>query len=150
MQPSLSRSHDQESLSILTENLLAVHRRALERVPQTVQTAMEAMEATLALERVLTLRAHLSLLLALADGALGGPRAAEVPAPLRAAVLLARGKVLGELDRVPESRADLEQALALAGGASDASLARDIVCERARLALRVISGDSRGEAGGWG
>lgn len=107
------------------ENLLAVHRRALSR-QHSVETATEAMEATLALERVLFLRGPYPILLALLNGVLDGPHASEVAAPLLAAVLNARGKVHRESGRASMAQADLERALALAEAASEASLVGDI------------------------
>jgi predicted ATPase len=114
------------TLSAETENLLAVHRRALGHAPQSTETATEAIEATLALEGMLFLRGPHPLLLALLDSALDGQRISEVAAPLRAAALHARGKVHRERGRATQAQGDLERALALAEGASEAILAGEI------------------------
>jgi predicted ATPase len=114
-------------LVVETENLLAVHRRALGRVPQSGQTATEAMGAAVVLQRMLLWRGPFSLLFSLLDGALGASHVSEVVAPLRAAAQLARGRARRAVGRASDAQADFEQALALAEGVSDASLAGEIL-----------------------
>ncbi|MFT3772590.1 MAG: tetratricopeptide repeat protein [Minicystis sp.] len=146
-------------LAVETENLLAVHRRALGRAPRSTESVTEAMKAALALERLLFIRGPHPLLLALLDGVLDGPHAAAVAAPIHAAALHARGKVHRERGRAERAQADLEQALARAEGAADVSLAGEIAvslirthadCGRAEraegcFARAVGSGDRRVE-----
>jgi predicted ATPase len=113
-------------LGVETENLLAVHRRAMGRAPRTADTVTEAIEVILALQRVLLMRGPVPRLLALLDGALSVSHVAEVAAPLRATAFLRRGQACWALVRAPEAQADYERALVLAEGASETSLAGEI------------------------
>lgn len=114
------------TLSVETENLLTVHRRALSRAPQSAETLTEAIEATLALEGMLFLRGPHPLLLALLDSVLDGPLISEVAVPLHAAALHARGKVHRDSGHAGQAQIDFERALALAEGASEANLVGEI------------------------
>jgi predicted ATPase len=114
------------TLAAETENLLTVHRRALRRAPRSTEAMTEAIEATLALEGMLFLRGPHPLLLGLLDSVLDGPRISEVAASLHAAALHARGKVHRDGGRAARAQLDLDRALALAEGASEANLVGEI------------------------
>jgi predicted ATPase len=113
-------------LGVETENLLAVHRRALSRVPQTVETVTQTLEAALAFQYLFILRGPIPLMAPLLDGALGASHAPEIAAPLRAEALMWRGKARAALYRRAEAQTDYEQALALLDGVSEASLIGEI------------------------
>lgn len=105
------------------ENLLAVHRRALGRAAPTAEDAAAAMEIALTLHAVLSMHGPYALLQSLLTEALGAPHALDVPAPLRARTLEARGHVQGSMGRGQEQQMrDLHEALALAESADDAAL----------------------------
>jgi tetratricopeptide (TPR) repeat protein len=96
------------------ENLLAVHRRAVE-----AGAAEEALKAVVALGPTLYSRGPYGLYLSLLDAALKTAPPAAVDALLRAKAIHARGRTQQFLGRMAESRADYDQALSLAEAAGD-------------------------------
>jgi predicted ATPase len=115
-----------EHLVLEVENLLAVCRRALGRSPSTMEDATEAGAAVLALRPVL-LEREPSILLDLLAAALAAPCVADIAAPLRARMLLARAQVHLFLDRKTDCCADCEDALAIVGRANEPRLLGEIL-----------------------
>jgi predicted ATPase len=123
-----------EHLVLEVENLLAVCHRALGRSPSTTQDATEAGAAVLALRPVL-LEREPRILLDLLAAALAAPCMADVAAPLRARMLMARAQVHLFLDRKTDCCADCEDALAVVGRANEPRLLGEILLVLSRAHL---------------
>ncbi len=129
----LHREGGQEALARLApeaENLLAVHRRALEVAPD------DAARAALSLDRLWLLQGSHAPRLAAIEAAL---EAAVTDTGLRAELLGARATALRVSGRYREGLADLERGLSLARGAGERPIVAQL--ERLRADVLVILGE---------
>lgn len=119
-------------LAVETENLVAVHQRAL--ASSGDGAASRALVVAVALEPLLSSRGPLPPLLGLLERALDRASDAAVEPALLAEAVLAHAHTLAELGRANESRTERERAMALAEEAGDRRLVGRALASTARHA----------------
>lgn len=124
--------HAHARLAVETENLVAVHQRAI--ASSDDDAVLPSLIVAVALEPLLSSRGPLPPLLGLLERALGRAQGVTVEPSLMAEAVLAYAHTLAELGRADESRAQRERAMTLAEEAGDRRLVGRALASMARHA----------------
>lgn len=130
-------SESMRRLQLESDNLIAVHERALARWPRRARDVDQAVSAALALFPMLLQQGPWKRALALLDGAREAAAETEgVDARLRVRMLTARAHLLAGCGRVGEARSDVEEALVRARRLRDRRLQARAMLRLGRVAFQ--------------
>lgn len=136
-------------LDLDVDNLLAVHRRAVEAAPRTEAEARRVVESTFALDGLLGDRGPWALRLSLLDAAVLASSTPGVPAELRARSLTARSDAHRAAGRIEEAIDDCNEAASIGERLGDAAMKGRALCELAAAhCVKTRTAEARAAAEG--